>query len=70
MDNKKKFLNKCISFLKGNIINLITITFILLCIFYRPNVNIEAPGGLINISDRLSNVVYKSDGSFNLTYVT
>lgn len=70
MDNKKNFLNKCISFLKGNIINLITITFILLCIFYRPNVNIEAPGGLINISDRLSNVVYKSDGSFNLTYVT
>ena len=70
MDNKKNFLNKCLNFLKGNIINLITITFVLLCIFYRPNVNIETPGGLINISDRLSNVVYKSDGSFNLTYVT
>jgi PDZ domain-containing protein len=70
MNNIKVFLKSCINLLKKNIINLITLTFILICILYRPNVNIEAPGGLINISDRLSNVVYKSDGSFNLTYVT
>ncbi len=70
MNNIKVFLKSCINLLKKNIINLITLTFILICILYRPNVNIEAPGGLINISDRLSNVVYKSEGSFNLTYVT
>ena len=70
MNNIKVFLNYCINFIKKNIINLITLTILLLCIFYRPNVNIESPGGLINISERLSNVVYKSEGSFNLTYVT
>jgi PDZ domain-containing protein len=70
VNNIKVFLNYCINFIKRNVINLITLTFLLLCIFYKPNCNIEAPGGLINISDRLSNVVYKSDGSFNLTYVT
>ena len=70
MNNIKVFLNYCINFIKKNIINLITLTILLLCIFYRPNVNIESPGGLINISERLSNVVYKSKGSFNLTYVT
>ncbi len=70
MNNIKVFLNYCLNFIKKNIINLITLVFLLLCIFYKPNVNIESPGGLINISDRLSNVVYKSEGSFNLTYVT
>lgn len=69
MKNNKK-QNKFLSFLKTNIINLITITFVLVCIFYKPNVTIEAPGGLINIGERLSNVVYKSEGSFNLTYVS
>ncbi|MBQ7239978.1 MAG: hypothetical protein IJS56_00915 [Bacilli bacterium] len=70
MTKIKTFLNYCINFLKRNVINLITLTFLLLCIFYKPNVSIEAPGGLVNIDERLSNVVYKSEGSLNLTYVT
>ena len=70
MKNIKSILKSCLKFIKENIINLITITFILLCIFYKPNVTVESPGGLINISERLTNVVYKSEGSFNLTYVT
>ncbi len=61
---------KIIKFLKGNIINFITLIFLLVCIFYKPNVTVETPGGLIDISNRLTNIQYKALGSFNLTYVS
>ena len=70
MNKDKKVSNKILTFLKHNIINCITIIFILVCIFYRPNVTVQTTGGLIDISKRLSNIQYKSKGSFNLTYVT
>ena len=69
MKDKRK-QNEFLNNLKYAIINIIVFIFVLVCIFYKPDVSIEAPGGLINIGDRLSNVVYKSKGSFNLTYVT
>ncbi len=52
------------------------IVFILIMLFYVILVNVklpfsvESPGGLININNRLSGDIYKSDGSINLTYVT
>lgn len=64
---KKKF---SFDIIKQNIFTIITLIFLLVCIFYKPNVSVETPGGLINIGDRLSNVQYESKGSFNLTYVS
>ena len=70
MKNIKDKKSSFISFLKSNIFNFIIILFILACIFYKPNVTVETPGGLIDISNRLTNIQYKSKGSFNLTYVS
>lgn len=61
--NTKNFIKENLAFL------LIIIVYILLVNVKLP-FSIESPGGLINVNDRLSGKVYKSDGSINLTYVT
>lgn len=66
-------MKKVLTFIKKNIVFIIIyiiLLSLLACEFIELDYSIYAPGGLVNISDRLDNKLYDSKGSFNMTYVT
>ena len=70
MNRIKTFINYLLNILKNNLSSIIGLVIVFLFLFVKLDYSVYAPGGAINIEDRLSNVVYDSKGSFNLTYVS
>lgn len=68
MDNK--LYKKTKLFIKENIGFAIILILIILIFTVRLPWSIYAPGGTINLNERLENKKYKSKGSFNMTYVS
>lgn len=66
-------MKKVLTFIKNNIVYMIMYIILiglLLCEFIELDYSIYSPGGLDNVDNRLVNAPYKSEGSFNMTYVT
>lgn len=66
----KVFINYLLNIFKKNFISIIFLIFIICVIYIKVPYTVYCPGGTINIEERLSNPVYKSKGSINLTYVS
>ncbi len=67
----KNILKKVFNIVKENIISIILLIVIIICFSVKLPYTVEYPGGIINIESRLvGENIYKSKGSFNLTYVT
>ncbi|MBR6073132.1 MAG: PDZ domain-containing protein [Bacilli bacterium] len=66
-------MKKVLAFIKNNIIFIIIYIILLgliACEFIELDYSVYSPGGLDNVGERLSNKLYESKGSFNMTYVT
>lgn len=59
--------NKVLKFIKENIKYIVTLIIIILMFFIELPYSVNAPGGLIDLSDRVKT---DSKGTFNMTYVT
>lgn len=70
MNRIKVFINYVLNIIKKNLSSIIGLIIVLCFLFVKLDYSVYAPGGAISIEDRLSNVLYKSEGSFNLTYVS
>lgn len=70
MDMFNKLYNKVKKILQSNITYIILFIFLIVITQVKLPYSIESPGGLIDISSRLSGDIFKSEGSLNLTYVT
>ncbi len=68
----KKITDDFKRFLKKNYITIIILLAIYLLFNIQFNFSFYAPGGLINMNDRITSEdkIYNSEGTFNLTYVT
>ena len=66
----KVFINYLLNLLKNNIVSIIILILMICVIYIKLPYTVYSPGGTINIEERLSNPVYKSKGSLNLTYVS
>lgn len=61
---------KIINFFKENYKYILVLIILYVGLTIKIPYSIECPGGTISSEERLSNVKYKSRGSFNLTYVS
>lgn len=61
---------KIFKIIKENIIYFLVIIAVIIVMNINLPFSVYSPGGLINIEDRLTNILYLSKGSFNMTYVT
>jgi len=61
---------KIIKFIKKNIIYLILLIILIFIFGIKYPYYIEAPGGLINLKDRVEISSYKSNGNINMAYVS
>lgn len=68
MDNK--LYKKIKTFIKENLFFIIVLLLIITINVVRLPWSIYAPGGTINLNNRLENTKYKTTGSFNMTYVS
>lgn len=68
----KKIFNKIKKFLKENYKGILILVFIFFICNYKLDVSIYAPGGLINMNDRITSEdkIYEGKGSINMTYVS
>ena len=66
----KKVGNKTKQFLKENIVQIIILAISIFVVNIELPYYIEAPGGTINLSERLNKNYNKKDGSLNMLYVT
>lgn len=66
----KKTGNKTKKFLKENIVQLIILSIFIVVVNIELPYYIEAPGGTINLTERLDDNYNKKDGSLNMLYVT
>lgn len=66
----KKILKGILNYIKENLVFLICLLLIIVCFTYKLPYTVEYPGGLISLEPRLKGEIYKSKGSFNLTYVS
>ena len=66
-------MKNILKYIKENIFFILSVLFLIIVLaseFIELDYSVYAPGGLVNISDRISNKQYNSKGSFNMTYVT
>ena len=66
----KKVGNKTKQFLKENLVQIIILAIFIFVVNIELPYYIEAPGGTINLSERLNKNYNKKDGSLNMLYVT
>ena len=66
----KDFENKTKKFLKENLIQIIIMLVFIVVVNIELPYYIEAPGGTINLTERINEDYNKKDGSLNMLYVT
>ena len=66
----KILYDKTKQFLKENIIQLVILSIFIFVVNYELPYYIEAPGGTINLTERIDEDYNKKDGSLNMLYVT
>lgn len=66
----KKIGNKTKNFFKENLIQIIILSIFIIVVNVELPYYIEAPGGTINLTERIDSDYDKEDGSLNMLYVT
>jgi len=66
----KKIVNNIKEFLKENLIQIIILLIFIIVVNIELPYYIEAPGGTINLTERITENYNKKDGSLNMLYVT
>lgn len=66
----KDKLKSIYNYIKENIIFLLTIIVLVIIFNIDTPYSVYSPGGIINVDERLTGDIIKSDGKLNLTYVT
>lgn len=69
-ENKIKKDNKITKFIKENLKSIIIMLIFIFVVNYQLPYYIEAPGGTINLTERIDKDYNKEDGSLNMLYVT
>lgn len=59
-----------IKYIKENALFFITLIIIVVLVNIKIPYSVYSPGGIINVDERLSGSIFKSNGEINLTYVT
>lgn len=67
---KNKLIHKIKTFIKENYKQIIFLIIFIVVVNYELPYYIEAPGGTINLSERINDDYNKKDGSLNMLYVT